>query len=209
MRYRSSTNAEDLDGFTGAGLYTSKSGGPDDIEETVDAIREVWASVWSLRAFEERSYRSIDHRAVGMAMLVHRSFPDEDSNGVALTANPFDQSGLEPAFFVNVQVGETSVVQPPPGVTTESFLYYHDRPDQPVTFISRSSLVANGQTVLTTAQTRELGQALARLRAFFTPLYAPRAGDAYVWWAMDVEFKFDTTPGEAQRLYIKQARPYR
>ncbi|MEZ4435221.1 MAG: PEP/pyruvate-binding domain-containing protein [bacterium] len=209
MRYRSSTNAEDLDGFTGAGLYTSESAGPDDIEETADTLREVWASVWSLRAFEERSYRSIDHKAVGMAMLVHRSFPDEDANGVALTDNPFDQSGLEPAFFINVQLGETSVVQPPAGVTTESFLYYYDRADQPITFISRSSLVPQGTTVLTAAQTRALGQALARIRAFFTPVYAPRAGDAYDWWAMDVEFKFDTPPGGEPTLYIKQARPYR
>ena len=209
MRYRSSTNAEDLDGFTGAGLYTSKSADGDDMADTADAIREVWASVWSLRAFEERSYRSIDHRAVGMALLVHRSFPDEEANGVALTDNPFDPSGLEPAFFVNVQLGETSVVLPPAGVTTESFLYYFDRPDQPVTFISRSSLVAEGETVLTAAQTRELGQALARIREFFTPVYAPRAGDGYDWWAMDVEFKFDGEPGETPALFVKQARPYR
>ncbi|CAN0584847.1 unnamed protein product, partial [Laminaria digitata] len=95
MRFRSSTNAEDLDGFTGAGLYTSKSGDPDDPERRVeDAIREVWASVWFFRAFEERSYRGIDHLSVAMALLVHRSFPDEEANGVALTNNPFDPGGL-------------------------------------------------------------------------------------------------------------------
>src|SRR5690606_35430398 len=58
MRFRSSTNAEDLEGFTGAGLYTSKSGELDSEKDPVwDAIREVWASVWFFRAFEERSYR--------------------------------------------------------------------------------------------------------------------------------------------------------
>ncbi|MCA9538282.1 MAG: hypothetical protein KC620_05310 [Myxococcales bacterium] len=210
MRFRSSTNAEDLEGFTGAGLYTSKSGDPDDPDDPVDeAVKKVWASVWSFRAFEERSYRSIDHLAVGMALLVHRSYPDEEANGVALTQNPFDQSGLEPAFYVNVQAGETSVVQPPAGVSTDQFLYFFDRADQPVTFLSHSNQVADGQTVLTPAQTFELGQALETLHRFFTPIYAPRAGDNYTWWAMDVEFKFDDQPTGTPQLYLKQARPYR
>ena len=50
-----------------------------------------------------------------MAMLCHRSFPDEDANGVAITANIYDTSGLEPAFYVNVQEGEESVVFPEDG----------------------------------------------------------------------------------------------
>src|SRR5690606_12452291 len=109
----SSTNAEDLDGFTGAGLYDSKSGDPNDPQRPVlDAVRKVWASVWYFRAFEEREYRSIEHTAVGMGLLVHNSFPEEEANGVALTNNPFDKSGLDPAFYVNVQLGDESVVLP-------------------------------------------------------------------------------------------------
>ncbi len=204
MRFRSSTNAEDLDGFTGAGLYTSKSGQPGDASRPVaDAIRKVWASVWFLRAFEERSYRSIDHLAVGMALLVHRSFPDEEANGVALTNNPFDPSGLEPAFYVNVQAGETSVVLPPPGTRTDEFLYFFDRPGQPTTFISHSSEVPDGETVLTAEQTFELGSALDRIRSTFARAYASDG-----WWAMDVEFKFDGEPGETPPLFVKQARPF-
>lgn len=210
MRFRSSTNAEDLDGFTGAGLYTSKSGDPDDPDDPVaDAVRTVWASVWSFRAFEERSFRGIDHRAVGMALLVHRSFPDEQANGVALTANPFDQSGLEPAFYVNVQIGEVSVVQPPAGVSTESFLYYFDRPDQPISYVSRSNLVPRGDTVLDPAQAFALGQALDAIHRFFGPAYTPGPEDDYTWWAMDVEFKFDGPWGGEPALWVKQARPYR
>jgi len=205
MRFRSSTNAEDLDGFTGAGLYTSKSGDPDDPDRLVeDAIRKVWASVWFFRAFEERSYRGIDHLAVGMALLVHRSFPEEEANGVALTNNPFDPTGLEPAFYVNVQLGDFSVVRPAPGITTDAFLYYFDRPDQPITYISRSNLTGAGVAVLTRAQVFVLGQALDRIRTFFAPAY----GVAGSWWAMDVEFKFDGEPGEEPELFVKQARPY-
>ncbi|NCG19292.1 MAG: hypothetical protein GWP91_09800 [Rhodobacterales bacterium] len=57
MRFRSSTNAEDLGDFTGAGLYTSNSGNPDDPAEPVDmAMKATWSSVWNPRAFEERDY---------------------------------------------------------------------------------------------------------------------------------------------------------
>lgn len=209
MRFRSSTNAEDLDGFTGAGLYTSRSGEFADPNSPVfDAVRRVWASVWSFRAFEERSYRSIDHLAVGMALLVHRSFPDEEANGVAITNNVFDERGIEPAFYVNVQLNEFSVVQPEPGLTTESFLYFYDLPSRPVTYLSRSNLVGEGQRVLSPSQVQELGEALARIRSHFAPAYAPPPGAPSAWWAMDVEFKFDGEPGEVPQLFVKQARPY-
>ncbi len=209
MRFRSSTNAEDLDGFTGAGLYDSKSGDPNDPTRPVlDAVREVWSSVWFFRAFEEREYRSIEHTAVGMGLLVHNSFPEEEANGVALTNNPFDKTGLDPAFYVNVQLGDESVVLPPEGVTTDQFLYFYDTVGQSVSYYSSSSLIPEGQTVLSQAQIRELGDALDKIRTFFTPAYAPLPSSPNPWWAMDVEFKFDGLPGEVPALWVKQARPF-
>ena len=209
MRFRSSTNAEDLEGFTGAGLYTSKSGDPGDPTRPVlDAVRKVWASVWFFRAFEERSYRSIDHRQVGMALLVHRSFPSEDANGVALTANPFDPSGIEPGFYINVQEGGASVVKPDPGVTTDQFIYQYDLPGQPIIFLGHSNQVPAGETVLTTSETYTLGTALKAIHTFFYEAYGPAPG-APPWYAMDVEFKFDTAAGETEsKLWVKQARPH-
>jgi hypothetical protein len=206
MRFRSSTNAEDLDGFTGAGLYTSASGEPGDPERPVlDAVRTVWAGTWNLRAFEERSYRGIDHTGVGMAVLVHRSFPDEEANGVALTANPYDITGLEPGFYVNVQIGEESVVLPDPGVTSDQFIYYFEMPGQPVSYIGHSSLIPDGTTVLTRTQIHSLGVALMAIHDLFRPIYGTVPGD---WYAMDVEFKFDGDPGEVPALVVKQARPH-
>lgn len=207
MRMRSSTNAEDLEGFTGAGLYTSKTASVDDVEEVFDDVREVWSSVWYFRAFEERSYRSIDHLAVAMALLVHPSFPTEEANGVALTANPFDTSGLEPGFYVNVQAGEASVVMPDAGDSTDQFVIYWDSPGQPIVFIAHSNLVAKGETVLTTAQMLELGEGLADIREFFRPAYGPPPDDPLAWYAMDVEFKFEAPAGEEPALWVKQARP--
>lgn len=206
MRFRSSTNAEDLDGFTGAGLYTSKSG---DSRGTVrDAIREVWSSVWYFRAFEERSYRNIDHSSVGMALLCHRSFPDEKANGVAITGNIFDPLGMEPGFYVNVQKGDLSVVLPDPGVTTDQFLYHYDMPGQPIVYMAHSNQVPDSTAVLTTRQVYKLGTALKEIHEFFQPLYGKDPGK---WYAMDTEFKFDQTlddPDGEVVLFMKQARPY-
>ncbi|MDI3284484.1 PEP/pyruvate-binding domain-containing protein [Polyangium sp. 15x6] len=210
MRFRTSTNSEDLEGFPCAGCYESHTGDPTDWPDVLDAIRETYASAWLFRTFEERSYYGIDHKSIGMALLVHHNFPDEEANGVAVTANPFDEAGVDPAFYVNVQYGgDVEVVAPPPGVTSDQFLYYFTQPNQPITYLTHSSLLAEGERVLTTAQIHQLGVALDAIHARFSPAYGPAAGNKG-WYAMDIEFKFDdeAAPGETPTLYIKQARPY-
>lgn len=205
MRFRSSTNAEDIGGFNGAGLYTSRSGEIADPESPVlDAVRKVWASVYTDRAYGERTYYGIDHRNIGMALLCHRSFPDEDSNGVAITANIFDPAGLQPGFYVNVQDKGESVVLPAPGVTTDQFIYYYTQSGQPIVYLFHSNQIPDGETVLTTAEAFELGQALEAIHNYFLPVY----GGTAAFYGMDVEFKFDSSAGNGSELYVKQARPY-
>jgi hypothetical protein len=164
------------------------------------AIKTVWASVWNFRAFEEREYASIDHTEVAMAVLVVPSFSDELANGVAITANVFDPApGGEDAFFVNAQVLEESVVQPDPGVTVDSLMYYWYHPNQPATYYTRSSL---GSPVLTRAQLFELGQALDAVRDGFADHYHPPEGYGHL--PMDVEWKL----GADGHIWVKQARAY-
>jgi pyruvate, water dikinase len=210
MRFRSSTNAEDLDGFTGAGLYESKTGDLNDPEHLpLDAVREVWAATWRFRAFEERSYRSIDHTKVGMALLVHRSFPDEEANGVAITSNLYDALGLEPARYINTQKSGISVVLPDPGVTSDQLLVYYANPGTPITYIAHSSLVPDGETVLTRTQILDLSEKLGFIHDFFNDTYGPMTPDHF--YGMDVEFKFENDLIDASNstgLVIKQARPY-
>jgi pyruvate,water dikinase len=211
MRFRTSTNAEDLAGFPCAGCYESHTGDPKDWEgDLLDAVRKTWAGVWFFRTFEERAYHAIDHKKVGMALLVHHNFPAEEANGVALTANPFDPSGLEPGFYVNVQWGgQYEVVHPPPGSTSDEFLYFFDSPNQPTTYLSHSNLVDEGEHVLSRAQIYELGKALKAIHERYSPAYGPKAGNQG-WFAMDVEFKYDDedSPGEPAKLVVKQARPH-
>ncbi len=209
IRFRTSTNSEDLDGFPCAGCYESHTGDRSDWNDVLDAIRETWASIWLFRTYEERSYYKVDHTTVTMALLVHHSFPDEEANGVALTANPFDPSGTEPGFYVNVQYGgEFEVVHPPPGVTSDELIYGYYMSTFPVTYLSHSHVLPTGQeTVLSAAQLYELGTALDAIHALFSPAYGPASGNQG-WYAMDVEFKFDGTSPEDAVLQVKQARPH-
>jgi hypothetical protein len=214
MRFRSSTNAEDLDGFPCAGCYDSHTGDPaehggDQLAAASEAIRKTWATVWNLRTYDERELNGIGHTQVCMALLVHTNFPDEEANGIAITDNIFEQSGNAPGFYVNVQEGGTyEVVHPPAGITSDSFLYQYSFPNQPIIYYTHSNItVPAGSDVLTTQEIHSLGDALAALNERFRSAYGSKDGS---WWALDVEFKFDdeADPGGSPSLYIKQARPY-
>ena len=210
LRFRSSSNSEDLDGFPCAGCYESHSGRVADIDDMLDAIRQVYADAWSFRTFEIRSYYGVDHKTVGMGLLVHPNYPDEEANGVAVTANPFVSGALDSAFYINVQKGgDVEVVAPPPGITSDQLVYYFDQPNQPTAYITHSNLIPAGQTVLTTSQIHELGVALAAIRQRFSAAYGPVAGNTG-WYALEVDFKFDdeASPTQPPTCFIKQARPY-
>jgi hypothetical protein len=136
IRFRSSTNVEDSDQFTGAGLYDSYSGcladdldgdssGPSICDADQDnergvfrAIRKVFASFYNNNAFLERLKYGIDENDVGMALLVHHSFPDpiELANGVGTLRHTW--SGHTYVYLVS-QTGAHSVTNPEPGAISE------------------------------------------------------------------------------------------
>jgi len=213
IRFRTSTNSEDLDGFPCAGCYDSDKGDPSKgSQDVMDAIKSTYSSIWKFRTFEERSYYSLDHRSVGMALLVHNNFPDdyEKANGVAITNNPFDENGLEPAFYINTQYGaDVEVVAPLAGTTSDQVLYFFSDPNQPVTYLAHSNIISAGSTVLTRAQIHTLGVALSAIHERFSAAYGPAAGNSG-FYAMDCEFKFsnEADPSQPATLFVKQARPY-
>lgn len=199
-RCRSSTNNEDLEGFNGAGLYDSYTHRADE-GRIAKTIKQVWASLWNFRAFEERELYRIDHFVSAMGVLVHPNFDDERANGVAVTKNIYDANW--PGMYINVQVGETLVTNPDPGATPDEILVQVLPPDDAleVQYIRRSSLVPGGGTVLSPAELQGLVGYFARIQRHFAPLYGHRPDDGF---AMDVEFKVDVRGG----LVIKQARPW-
>ncbi len=84
---RSSTNAEDLPEFSGAGLYTTVPNVKGD-DALLAAVKTVWASVWNRDAYEARVAAGIDP-SVYPAVLVQLGI-DADAAGVAVTTNPFN-----------------------------------------------------------------------------------------------------------------------
>jgi hypothetical protein len=204
LRFRSSTNIEDIEGFNGAGLYESKTAEiGNDKKSIADAVKTVYASLWTLRGFEERDYFKIDQRSCAMGILVHRGFGDEQANGVAITANIYEP--YVPAYTVNVQVGEVSVVLPPPGFLSDQLLFhtmYTDWRTRPgIEYIAHSN-VNYGKPVLSPGELVALAECLLRIKDVF---FLRSNSIDYYTFAMDVEFKLD---GPDRKLYIKQARPY-
>lgn len=207
MRFRSSTNAEDANGFSGAGLYASHTGIIDSKDKPIaTAIKKVWASLWSYEAFMERTYYAIKHQEVYMGILVHRSFPNEAVNGVAITKNIYRKSSI--GFVVNAQLGDESVVNPATGVSCDQFICYPNnnytvyRNRQTIDIITLSSLNKN-RLVMSETEIQNLANQLNYIKKhFFSPFLS---ATPYSEFGLDIEFKLDT---ESRQLYIKQVRPY-
>ena len=84
---RSSTNAEDLAGFNGAGLYDTVPNVKGDVALEA-AIKKVWASLWNLRAVQERHAFGIDDHQVFAAVLIQKGV-NATAAGVLVTQDIF------------------------------------------------------------------------------------------------------------------------
>ncbi len=208
IRFRSSTNAEDLENFIGAGLYDSYSAKKDHPTKTIDrAIKKVWASLWNLRAFDEREYYKIDQQSVAMGILVHRSFPDEDANGVVITRNLYNNNH---GYTINVQYKEYSITYPEPGIMHDQIIAYTINLEQnnyTFEYLTQSNIPElNGQPVLSNEELYELADFCTEIKQhYFYNL--PHNGDEYNLFAVDIEFKVDSQVAP-RKIYIKQARIY-
>jgi hypothetical protein len=202
VRFRSSSNAEDLPNFNGAGLYTSTSADLDDPSKSVEAaIQEVWSSLYRERAFDERQLHHVDHMKVAMGVLIHPAFVEERANGVIITRDVRDIVRGD-IFTFNAQAGEASVTNPAPGVSSDQFIYRLPPRTPPITDYSRSSLAA-GSTVMTLSEVESAACAAQAVVNHFRPLLDPLQQNAY--FTMDIEFKL---LGNERTLLLKQARPY-
>ena len=200
VRFRSSSNTEDLPSFNGAGLYTSTSVDLDNPERSLEAgFRTVWASLWNQRAYDEREAAHIDQSSVAMGILVHEAFLSEHANGVAVSRNIFDPTRGDMYYF-NVQMGEASVANPAPGVTSDGYIYQLFGSPRTI-FQSRSNLT--DYLILSPAEMERAACTLAAIHTAFQPIIDPDRENN--WFAMDIEFKLS---GPRRELVVKQARPY-
>jgi hypothetical protein len=165
IRFRSSTNVEDSEQFSGAGLYDSYSGcllddldsdtsGPSlcDSEKTKErgvfrAIRKVFASFYNENAYLERLRHGIDEETVAMGILVHHSFYDELelANGVATLDIRKTSDGIRTVVATMVtQLGAVSVTNPDTAIFPELVVVSGGR----LEIENRSSLLPINQTVM-------------------------------------------------------------
>jgi hypothetical protein len=206
--FRSSTNAEDLAGFTGAGLYRSIVVPAGASEAEVEAaIRQVWASVWLLGAFEERDWYRVDHARVAMGILAQPFVDGAAVNGVAITANPFYEG--RPGYFVNAQVLGGSVTGAAGDEVPEQHLVYTYTEVVESELVTRSSRTDG--LVLGERDLLALTAVFTRLHCHFLgPSWGARGSGCTRRWAepanaVDVEFLL---AGEDRHVVILQARPY-
>lgn len=232
MKIRSSTNSEDLPNFNGAGLYESasyqpysKSGEEKTHAEKITAfemaVRKVWASVWTIRAFEERALFGIPHAEVMMGIQVNPSFENEGVNGVVVTRNVAQRPELPgDGVLVESQRGEKySVTNPEGGARPEQALILFDRnaPLDPSKYqihvFQRSNVSDDGLTVLsadnpnpvmTEAHLYDLVFQTLKATIHFKPIHGAERPD----FALDLEFKVDRADTGTEQIYLKQARPY-
>jgi hypothetical protein len=197
IRCRSSTNNEDLDGFSGAGLYDSFTHNPTE-GHLAKSVKQVFASLWNFRAYEERAFFLIDHKQTAMGVLFHPNFKGELANGVAVTSDVL--YGTEGNYYLNIQPGEDLVTNPTAESSPEeTLLAWWERDGQKM--IRSSNPDEPADSLLDSAQQNMLREALGRIHFNFEKLYGKKGADEF---AMEIEFKI-TKDGD---LVIKQARPW-
>ncbi len=216
IRFRSSTNVEDSETFTGAGLYDSVTGcladdldgdssGPSgcnaaEAEErgVLRAIQRVYSSFYNRNAAFERLRRGVNESQVGMGVLVHYSVPDEQelANGVATLTRGYE--GVNDLELVT-QVGAVSVTNPDGSALPETVTVTTSGGSSYLQRSEGSSLVPLGQAVLSwETEYRTLTNLLVRV----ADRYAGATGHPLPF-ALDFEYK-KVEPGQ---LSIRQVRP--
>lgn len=217
IRFRSSTNVEDSETFTGAGLYDSATGcladdldadglGPSlcnsaELEErgVFRAIQRVYASFYFRNAYFERLRRGVDEAEVGMGVLVHYSVPDPDelANGVATL--DVQEGSYSVATLVS-QVGATSVTNPDGSALPEEVLVYRSEgsPDSTATQKTSSLLPLGGHVLEHEADYLSLMQLFSQVSS----RYAEVTGKSPPY-SLDFEYK-KVAPGT---LSLRQVRP--
>lgn len=229
LRFRSSSSAEDVEGFNGAGLYESHTGylhpelqKPKNQSKTVeDAIRRVWSSYWLYGAFREREQAGIDSLAANMGVLVHPVFDDdlEAANGVLTLELVRRPQGDVVTLTANAQKGALSVTNPPPGSTALPEVDVVRRVGAAAATVERqraSTEVPTGEWLLDEARLLGLADVLAGMASDWMDLRnavlpAPQQRSSLT---VDLEFKRMSAgwPARAdgatnpERFVIKQAR---
>lgn len=202
---RSSSNSEDLPGFSGAGLYTTVPN-VRQAEALSEAVKTVWASVFNSEAFEARRAAAIPLDAVAMAVLVQTAV-DSRRSGVMITRDPFDAAHRGASYIaakrgigIKVVEGRRIAEQVMVDARSGAVQLLSRADEQSELALDEAGGVreraldeaSQHQTVLDDASARRLARVGEALRKLFGGHY------------QDIEWA--TTEGE--QVIVLQARPY-
>ncbi|MFS8103885.1 PEP/pyruvate-binding domain-containing protein [Lentzea alba] len=105
---RSSSNAEDLAGFSAAGIYESVTH-VSDARGILSGIKEVWASLVNTRSTKLRKEAGISLDDAYMGVIIQEQVP-ATSGGVMVTTNPLNRKDFR-NVYINVATEVTDVVE--------------------------------------------------------------------------------------------------
>ena len=199
---RSSSNAEDLPNFSGAGLYSSVANVKSE-EKIIEALKTVWASLWNFEAYEARVRNYVNQRTVYMSALIQVGI-NMDSGGVMFTKDPFDPEN-ENAIYVAAVWGHNE------GITANKFVpeqvLYNPKSnavqvltisqqDSVLKFGADGDLIKTNETVnrrvLTDRNVRELVKTASTIKRIF----GGKKEQDIEWGIM------------SGKIYVLQSRPY-
>lgn len=199
IRCRSSTNNEDLPGFSGAGLYSSKTQHPDE-GHISKSIKQVYASLWNLRAYEEREFYKVNHFISSMGVLCHPNYSDEKVNGVGVSLDPVYQTNQ--TFYLNSQLGEDLITNPNSTSIPEEILLSREATfENDFIVIRRSNLISQDSLLMSEQYLEQMRGYFSVIHDEFEKLYNAFNNSTF---AMDIEYKITSDSD----LIIKQARPW-
>ncbi len=203
---RSDTNVEDLPGFTGAGLNLTVPNVVG-IDNILKAIRQVWASPFTERAYGWRQALMDQPEQLYVAVLLHKTVPG-DKSGVMITA---DLSSNDPGWMtVATNEGVGGGVE---GQAAESLRVNIETGEVDLlasaTEPRRRVVLAKGGSELVPAKAPEILlqaeeiQALAEVARNLPQKYPTLRDAAGIPAPADVEFAF-----VGGKLYLNQIRPF-
>jgi hypothetical protein len=201
---RSSSNAEDLPKFSGAGLYSSVAN-VREADKLIEGVKKVWASLWKFEAYEARVRNYVDQKRVYMSALVQLGV-DMQKGGVMITKDPFDDQSKD-SVYISAVCGHNSNVVNNTGLPEQ--ILFNPKSNSVVVMTlsqqenslefdeagdlkSTTDKCANASNrVLTDLQARSLARTAIRIRSVFG-----KEPQDIEWGIMK------------GRVYIVQARPY-
>jgi hypothetical protein len=203
---RSSTNAEDLPGFNGAGLYDTVPNvqGPDNV---LKAVLQVWGSIWNFNAYEEREFYGMKHEQVYPGVLIMVGV-NADGAGVLITRNPFDAADQN-RVYINARrglgIGVVDGQHIPEQILLDSFNLNLTR----ISHASGGTIIVfdpdggvhevplpEGGVVVDEAKVRLLAYLSRIVEAHFTTIFQKATPQDMEWLIKD------------GKVYVVQSRPY-